>query len=136
MDEQQLFAWLEKQKKDVLLGYLRDAYARLATEDRWEVFGKAVRSAPEVPLDGKKSLEEIRTSHADSLAGEYSNGRPQKDRRGWPITPEETSAWFDRLGTQIQVCTRHSEAGDHAAAVECFAPPFELFDDPLEANTE
>lgn len=128
MDEKRLFVWLEKQKKDVLLGYLRDAYTRLATEDRWEVFGKAVRSAPEVQVNGKKLLEEIRAFHADSLAGKYWNGRPQKDSRGWPITPEETKAWFDRLGTFFQACTRLSEAGDHAAAVECFAPLFELIE--------
>ena len=128
MDEKQLFAWLEKQRKHVLLGFLRDAYARLATEDRWAVFGKAVRSAPELPVNGKQLLKEVRAFHADSLAGKYWNSRPRKDERGWPETPEETRAWFGRLGTLLEKSTRLSEAGDHQMAVACFNLLYELID--------
>jgi hypothetical protein len=46
VDEQEVFAYLKKQKKGVLLDYLREAFREMTAKQRRAVFGDALRQSP------------------------------------------------------------------------------------------
>jgi hypothetical protein len=127
MNRDRLFAFLQKQKKAVLLEYLEAAFDAMSVEDRDDVFGDAVAKAPPRQVDGESLLEEIKFFQTESLAGAYYQYF-HINSKNFMHVPEQTREWFDELGDFLQDSIRLSEKGDHAWAVACFEIQLQLID--------
>ena len=125
MNKDQLLAFWKTQKPRVLIDLLEAAYDEMNTEQRWEVFGKAVKKAKPLAVDGKSLLEDVKQFQRDSLAGAYY-APFNVNSKNFSHIPEETRAWFERLGDLLSDSARLSQQGDHRCAVACFGVLYEL----------
>jgi hypothetical protein len=123
VDEHEVFAFLAKQKKAVLLDYLREAFQQMTPRQCREVFGDAFRSP--ATMDGEQLREEIEEFRRASLAREYYapfmiNSKNFMDR------PEETEEWCDLFARFVAGASKLTARKKHAQAVACFAMLYEL----------
>lgn len=125
MNKKQLLASLEDQDSSTLIKFLEAAYDQMDTDQRRAVFGKAVKKAKPPAVDGESLLEDVKQFQRDSLAGAYY-APFDVNSKNFSHIPEETNAWFDRLGDLLSDCARLSQQGDHTCAVECFRILYEL----------
>lgn len=125
MDQTRLFKHLSKQKFSDVLELLQSAFDAMDTKQRRSVFGEIFDLMPRPAIGGERLLKEIRKFHSDSLAGKYYAPFNINSKNFMHI-PEETEAWFERLGELLQSSTIISEQGDHATAAQCFRLLYEL----------
>jgi hypothetical protein len=59
VDEQEVFAFLEKQRKAVLLDFLRAAFEEMTAKQRRAVFAHAVRRSVKSAVNAEQLREEI-----------------------------------------------------------------------------
>ena len=134
MDEQEVFAYLKKQKKAVLLDYLHDAFQHMTAKQRRAVFGEAVRLPARAAVDGDQLRQEIDQFRRDSLARKYY-APFNVNSKNFMDVPEETEEWCDRFARFVADASRLSASGEHAQAVSCFAMLYELLE-ALESGEE
>ncbi len=125
MNKDHLLAFLEGQKPRVLLDFLEAAYDQMNTDQRWEVFGKAVKKAKPLAVEGESLLEDVKRFQRDSLARAYY-APFDVNSKNYRHVPEETHEWFERIGDLLSDSARLSQQGDHARAVACFRILYEL----------
>ncbi len=127
MNKKQVFAFLEDQDSDTLLVFLEAAYKEMNTEQRRAVFGKALKKSKPLPVEGKSLLADVKEFQRESRAGEYY-APFDIDSKNYMDIPEETNAWFERVGDLLTQSARLTEQGDHVHAVACFRILYELID--------
>jgi hypothetical protein len=120
VDEQDVFAYLAKQKKSVLLEYLRTAFGEMTAKQRRMVFSDAVDRSPKA-VDGDELLQEIEEFHRASLAGDYYAPFMINSKNFMDI-PEETEQWCHLFASFVAKASRLTARRKHAQAVACFAP--------------
>jgi len=125
MNKENVFAFLRSQKPRVLLDFLEAAYDEMNTEQRWEVFDKAVKKAKPPAVDGEALLDEVKQFQRDSLARVYY-APFDMNSKNFTHVPKETRQWFERLGDLLSEIARLSRQGDHVRAVPCFQVLYEL----------
>ena len=125
MNKEHVFAFLRGQKPRVLLDFLEAAYDEMNTEQRWEVFDKAVKKVKPPAVDGEALLDEVKQFQRDSLARVYY-APFDMNSKSFTHVPEETRQWFERLGDLLSESARLSRQGDHVRAVPCFQILYEL----------
>lgn len=127
MDKQRVFNALAGEEPSVLLDLLKHAYNVMKIDQRRDVFGTYVRSLPPEPIDGEDLLIEIEVFRDDSLAGYYYE--PFEIRSyNYRHIPEETEAWFEKMGDYLKASRQLTEQGDHTDAVACFRILYALID--------
>ena len=119
MDRHQLFESLAKEAPTVLLKLLERAYEELKIDQRRSVFGKYLSTLPPEPVEGEELLSAIEVFQQSSLAGEYY-APFAINSRNWSYIPEDTKAWFEKLGDYLQASQQLTEQGEHLYAVACF----------------
>jgi hypothetical protein len=127
MDKQAVFAHLNKQKKDVLLDYLSEAFDEMDAKQQRAVFGDAVRPPAKKAVNGGRLRKEIEQFHKDSLAGKYY-APFNVNSKNYMDVPEETEEWCDRFAGFVAEASKLTVAGEHAPAVACFALLHELLE--------
>ncbi|HUT93821.1 MAG TPA: hypothetical protein VMY37_30440 [Thermoguttaceae bacterium] len=127
MNKKQVFAFLGEQDPDKLLTFLEAAYQEMNTEQRRAVFGKALQKSKPLPVDGESLLADVKKFRSESRAGRYYEPFDINSKNFMHI-PEETNAWFERVGDLLGQSARLSEQGDHVHAVACFRILYELVD--------
>jgi hypothetical protein len=127
VNEREVFAYLQKQKKAVLLDYLRDAFGQMTAEQRRDVFADAVRKPPKVIIDGDEVRQEIEQFRSDSLARKYYTPF-NVNSKNWMHRPEKTRQWCDLFARFAADASRLTARGEHAEAVACFAILSELIE--------
>jgi hypothetical protein len=125
LDEQIVFAFLAKQKKSVLLDYLRAAFGDMNARQRRAVFAGAVRGPATSAIDGGRLRKEIDEFHRDSVAGGYY-APFNINSKNFMDVPEETDEWCDRFARLVADASKLTASGQHAQAVACFAPLYKL----------
>jgi hypothetical protein len=125
VNEQEVFAYLQKQKKAVLLDYLRDAFRQMTAEQRRAVFADAVRKPLKAKIDADELREEIEQFRSDSLA-RYYYAPFNVNSKNFMHIPEKTHEWCDLFARFIAEASLLTARGDHAQAVACFAMLSEL----------
>jgi hypothetical protein len=125
MNKNQLLSFLKAQEPRVLIDLLEAAYDQMNTDQRRDVFGKVIKKAKPPTVDGESLLEDVEQFQRDSLAGDYY-APFDMNSKNFSDVPEETNAWFDRLGDLLGDSARLSQQGDHAGAVACFGILYEL----------
>ena len=125
MDKTLIFKHLANEDASVLLKLLDDAYEELKPSQRRSVFGEFAKSLlPEV-IEGEELLQEIQTFQQASFNSDYYAPFDINSKNFMHI-PEETSEWYDLMGNFLESSSRLSNQGDHAIAVECFRPLYDL----------
>ena len=127
MNKKQVFAFLGDQDPDTLLTFLEAAYQEMHTEQRCAVFGKALEKSKPLPVDGESLLADVKRFQSESRAGMYYEPFDINSKNYMDV-PEETNAWFERVGDLLTESARLSEQGDHVHAVACFRILYELID--------
>jgi hypothetical protein len=127
VDEQEVFAYLEKQKKAVLLDYLREAFVQMSAKQRRAVFADAVRQPAKAAVSGDQLREEIDQFRRDSLAGEYY-APFNVNSKNYMDVPEKTEEWCDRFAHFIAAASKRTARGKHPQAVACFRILYELLE--------
>lgn len=127
MNKKQLFAYLADQESGRLLAFLEAAYGEMDIEQRHAVFGDALEKSEPLPVDGESLLAEVEEFRRESLAGEYYAPFGINSNNFMHV-PEETNAWFERVGDLLTQSAQLSEEGDHVHAVACFRILYELID--------
>lgn len=125
MNKKHLFAFLKDQNSPTLLRFLETAYNALGTDQRYAVFGKALEKIKPPPVRGQSLLKEVKQFQRDSLAGKYY-APFDINSKNYMHVPEETHAWFERMGDLLAASVRLSQQGDHVQAVACFRILYEL----------
>jgi hypothetical protein len=120
MDEQALFTHLKREKKDVLIEYLREAFRAMDAEQRDDVFGDALPKTKPTAVSGDELLAEIQKFHADSVARRYYAPFNMNSKNFMHI-PEKTREWCNNFARFAESATKLTERGEHSQAVECFA---------------
>lgn len=127
MDKETLFQQLQRQKKAVLLELLDGAYEAMTPSQRRQIFSHLLKRVPPAAIDGKSLLEQVQQFDQASRAGEYYAPFNVNSKNFMEI-PEETSAWFARLGDLLQDSSRLTAQSDHEQAVACFQILYRLID--------
>jgi hypothetical protein len=125
MNKKQLFAFFRQQDAQVLLQFLDTAYEGMTTDQREAVFGQTIRKTEPLHVDGTSLLTQVRQFQRDSQAGRYY-APFDINSKNFMHVPEETKAWFERLGDLLTDSARLSQQGDHADAVACFQILYDL----------
>lgn len=125
MNKEQLFAFFREQDRTALLSALDAAFDEMTTDQRNAVFGPAIQRAKPLHVDGLSLLEQVRQFEHASLAGRYFAPFEINSKNYW-LVPEETKAWFERLGDLLIDSELLSRQGDHAVAIACFIVLYEL----------
>lgn len=128
MDEERLFKFLKKQKKNDLLEFLQSSFNYMDTEQRRSVFGKFYNQIEPGRINGKKLLQKIQKFEQDSFAGEYY-APFEINSKNFSEIPQETEMWFEELNELLSSSTQLSKQGDHAVAIECFSILYDLIFD-------
>lgn len=92
------------------------------TDQRKAVFGEAVWKVKPLHVDGPSLLEQVRQFQRDSLSGKYYASF-DINSKNFTHVPEETRAWFDRLGDLLTGSARLSQQDDHTHAIVRSCPP-------------
>ena len=104
MNDQQVFAYLKKQKKDVLLDYLHAAFDIMDAEQRRTVFADVARPQATKAVDGRRLREEIEQFRRASLARKYY-APFNVNSKNYMDVPEETEEWCTRFaGLVAEAC--------------------------------
>lgn len=119
MDRNQLFESLAKEEHTVLLQLLGRAYKEMKIDQRRSVFGKYFSTLPPKPVEGEELLSVIEDFQQSSLAGEYY-APFAINSKNWSYIPEDTKAWFEKLGDYLRASQQLTEQGEHLYAVACF----------------
>jgi len=125
VDDQHVFAWLKKQKKDALLVCLRAAFDVMNAKQRRIVFADVLRPEVTTSGDGDKLRAEIEKFRRDSLARKYY-APFNVNSKNFMDVPEKTEEWCDRFVAFVSAASRLTISGEHTQAVGCFALLFEL----------
>jgi len=127
MDKEKLFQQLQRQKKAILLELLDAAYEAMTTGQRRQIFSHLLKQVPPTAIDGKHLLEQVQQFDKASRTGEYYAPFRVNSKNFMEI-PEETNAWFARLGDLLQNSSRLTAQGNHEQAVACFQILYRLID--------
>jgi hypothetical protein len=127
LDEYEVFAYLKKQKKAVLLEYLQAAFDTMTAKQRRAVFAGAARQAAIAAVDGDLLQGEIEEFRRASLAGDYY-APFNVNSKNFMDVPEATEEWCDEFARFVTQASRLTARGDHAHAVACFALLYELLE--------
>jgi hypothetical protein len=125
VNEQEVFAYLAKQKKADLLDYLRDAFRQMTPEQRWDVFGDTIRKPPKATIDADQLRQEIEQFRRDSLARKYYTPF-DVNSKNFMHRPEKTREWCALCARFVAGASQLTARGDHVHAVACFATLDEL----------
>jgi len=125
VDDQHVFAWLKKQKKDVLLARLRAAFDVLNAKQRRIVFADLIQPEVTTSGDGDMLRAEIEKFRRDSLARKYY-APFNVNSKNFMDVPEKTKEWCERFVGFVSAASRLTISGEHTQAVGCFALLFEL----------
>lgn len=125
MNKGQLFTFFREQEPSVLLSFLAAAFDEMTTDQREAVFGHTIRQAKPLHVHGPLLLEQVKQFENESLAGRYFTPFQINSKNCMHI-PEETKAWFERLGDLLTDSELLSRQGDHTGAVACFRILYEL----------
>jgi len=134
MNKKHLFAFLEDQDSPTLLRFLGAAYDAMNTDQRHAVFGRTLKKTKPPPVHGQSLLKEVKQFQRDSLAGKYYASFDINSKNFMHV-PEETRAWFERMGDLLAGSVRLSQQGDHIQAVACFGILYQLVD-TMESGAE
>jgi len=134
MNKKHLFAFLEDQDSPTLLRFLGAAYEAMNTDQRHAVFGRTLKKTKPPPVHGQSLLKEVKQFQRDSLAGKYY-APFDINSKNYTHIPEETNAWFERMGDLLAGSVRLSQQGDHVHAVACFRILYELVE-AMESGQE
>ncbi len=126
VDEETVFAFLKKQKKDVLLDHLETAFEIMDAKQRRAVFGDIARPSPK-NVDGDELLEEITQFRNNSLARKYY-APFNVNSKNYMNIPEETDDWCDQFARFVAKASKLTVAGNHEQAVRCFDLLYELIE--------
>jgi len=127
MNKKQVFACLAEQDPDTLLEFLEAAYQEMSTDQRRAVFGKALEKSKPLAVEGESLLAEVKKFQRQSRAGKYY-APFDINSKNFMHVPEETNAWFERVGDLLTQSAQLSEQGDHVHAVACFRILYALID--------
>jgi hypothetical protein len=127
VDEQRVFAYLQKQKKAVLLDYLRDAFGQMTDQQRQAVFADCTRPTAKTVVDGNWLHEEIDQFRRASLARQYY-APFNMNSKNYMHVPEETREWCARFAEFVADVMHLTAHGQHAEAVSCSALLFALLE--------
>ena len=134
MDKQRVFKALAGEDPSLLLDLLKRAYNVMKIDQRKDVFGNYAQSLLPEPVDGEDLLIEIEAFRDDSLAGYYYE--PFEIRSyNYTHVPEETEAWFEKMGDYLIASRQLTEQGDHTDAVACFRMLYALIE-KMESGEE
>lgn len=128
MNKDRLFHWLREQDRETLLGLLYTAYDSLDHDDRKAVFGVHGRQMPPAQIDGERLLADIRQFATRSREGHYY-APFMVDSKNFMDVPEETDAWFEKLGDLLQDSCQLTAQQEYQQAVACFGLLYELIDE-------
>jgi hypothetical protein len=134
VDERKVFAYLQKQKKAVLLDYLQAAFVEMTDNQRRAVFADTVPPPKKAPVDGERLRQEIDQFRRDSLARKYY-APFNMNSKNWRDIPEKTRQWCDLFAGFVADASTLTARGDHEQAVACFAVLYELLD-AMESGDE
>lgn len=134
MDKERVFNLLKKQPKSVLLDLLESAFDELKTSQRKWIFDDFAEQRPSA-VDGEDLLQEIQAFERESLSGLYYAPFDINSKNYMDI-PEETEAWFDRIGDLLKDSAKLTEKGEHALAVQCFDILYKLIETMEEGDEE
>lgn len=127
MNKERLFAFLEDHDSRALLTFLDRAYDEMNTNQRRAVFGQALKKAKPPRVDGEALLEAVNEFQRKSMAGDYY-APFDINSKNFMHVPEETNAWFERMGDLLTQSARLSQQADQTRAVACFGVLYELID--------
>jgi len=125
VDDQHVFAWLKKQKKDVLLARLRAAFDVMNAKQRRVVFADVIRPEVTTSGDGDTLRAEIEKFRRHSLARKYY-APFNVNSKNFMDVPEKTQEWCERFAHFVSEASRLTNSGGHTQAVGCFALLYEL----------
>ncbi len=125
MDEQEVFAYLKRLKKAVLLDYLRAAFQEMNAKQRRAVFTDAIRQPATATVDSHQLQHEIDQFSRDSLAGNYY-APFNVNSKNFMDVPEATEEWCDRFARFVADASKLTARGEHTQAVACFVMLHEL----------
>ena len=125
MKEKELFAHLAKQKKSILLDYLRGAFREMSEEQRCDVFAEALPTPRRRSVDGNRLAEDLDQFRRDSLARKYYAPFAMNSRN-YRHVPEKTREWCKRFAEFVEDAMDLTEKAKHVQAVRCFATLWEL----------
>ena len=125
MDKEALFKHLKGKKKTVLLELLNSAFDEMKTEQKYSVFGDAIKKAKPLKINGNQTLRKVRQFYEDSLARRYY-APFDINSKNFRYIPEKTREWFEVLNDLLLSSTQLSQADDHLTAVESFSILYEL----------
>jgi hypothetical protein len=134
MDKERLFHWLREQDRETLLGLLFTAYDFLGHDDRKAVFGVHDRQVTQdrqmapAQVDGERLLADIRQFATRSREGHYY-APFRVDSKNFMDVPEETAAWFEKMGALLQASGQLTAQQQYQHAVACFGLLYELIDE-------
>jgi hypothetical protein len=134
VDEEQVFAHLQRKKKDVLLEYLRAAYEEMSIDQRRTVFGDLAHKPAKARIDGELLWRDVEQFCRDSRARFYYAPFPINSKN-FMYVPEETEEWCERFADLARDACRLTDQGDHARAVKCFAALYGL-EEAVDAGEE
>src|SRR6202035_2021736 len=90
--EERVLAHLKKQRKAVLLDYLRAAYAEMTAKQRAAVFPEASPAPAKRVIDGGRLLKTVRQFHSDSVARKYY-APFNVNSKNFMQVPDATTQW-------------------------------------------
>ena len=125
MDKELLFKHLKGKKKAVLFELLKSAFDEMKTNQKYSVFGDAMKDAKPLKVDGSQILKKVRQFYKDSLDRRYY-APFDINSKNFSNIPEETKEWFEVLNDFLLNSTQLSQASNHLAAIECFSILYEL----------
>ncbi len=134
MDAQEVFAYLKRQKKAVLLDYLHAAFREMSPQQRLSVFADAVRQPTPTTVDGDQLRQEIDQFRRDSLARKFY-APFNVNSKNWMEIPEKTREWCAHFARLVADASWLTARGEHPQAVACFALLHELLE-ALERGQE
>jgi len=134
VDEQAVFAQLKKQKKAVLLDYLKAAFQEMNPQQRRAVFADVLQQPAKKTVDGDQLRQEIDEFRSDSLARRYY-APFNVNYKNFMERPEKTRQWCDLFARFVADASKLTVGNNHAQAVACFAILYEVLE-ALESGNE
>lgn len=127
MNKKRLFTHLKTQSQSKLLEILQSAFDTMNTNQRHDVFGKIISSAPTLSVDGEEVLATIEAFYEKSVDG-YYYAPFDINSKNFSDIPEETDAWFDEISDYLEDSSKLTDQEDHGIAVRCFKLLHKLID--------
>lgn len=125
MNKERIFAFFREQEPAILLDFLEAAVDEMRTDQRESVFGEVIRTTKPLHIDGPSLLAQVEHFNRESLGKRYFAPFNINSKNCGHV-PEQTKAWFERLGDLLTDSTVLSEQRDHGHAVACFRILYEL----------